>query len=216
MADNSPTEKSASNSARRTWIITAAVALVIAFGATGLIYWYVTSARLYVDTSSIEAPEIDLAPSAPGILENVYVQEGDEVPANTTVARVGDELIQTKVAGLILSVPNTIGAQVAAGTPVVTMIDPTQLRVVGEVDEDKGLSRIQVGDPVTFTVDAFGSQQFSGVVDEIAPTSQQSQIVFNISDQREEQQFDVKVRFDANAYPQLKNGMSARMWIYTQ
>ena len=78
------------------------------------------------------------------------------------------------------------------------------------------LDRLQVGDPVTFTVDAFGSKQFSAVVDEISPTSQQSQVVFNISDQRAEQQFDVKARFDTTANPELKNGMSARMWIYTQ
>jgi multidrug resistance efflux pump len=201
-------------SSRRKWIITGILACAIGAAAGGFIYWKVTSSRVYVDSASIQAPEIVLAPSAAGILEQVYVQEGDEVPANTTVARVGDELIQSKVAGIIVSVPDTEGAQIAPGEAVVTMIDPTQLRVVGEVDEDKGLDRIQVGDTVIFTVDAFGSMQFSGVVDEVAPTSQQSQIVFNISDQREEQQFDVKARFDISAYPQLKNGMSARMWVY--
>jgi len=71
-------------------------------------------------------------------------------------------------------------------------------------------------DPVTFTVDAFGSQQFSGVVDEIAPTSNQSAVVFNISDSRQTQQFDIKVRFDTSEYPDLRNGMSARMTIYLQ
>ena len=203
-------------SARSTWIRTGIIVIVIAAIAAGFIYYEVINKRVYVDTSTIQAPEIDLSPSQPGILEDVYVNEGDEVNANQTVARVGDQLIQSTEAGLIISVPDTVGAQVNAGTPVVTMIDPTQLRIVGEVDEDKGLSRIQVGDPVVFTVDAFGGKQFSGVVDEIAPTSQQSQIVFNISDQREEQQFDVKVRFDTSAYPQLKNGMSAKMWIYVQ
>jgi multidrug resistance efflux pump len=209
-------ETEAKKHGRRTWIMTGIAVLVIAGAAAGYIYWSTTSNQVYVDTASIQAPEIDLSPSAPGILEDVYVNEGDEVPANTTVARVGDELIQSKVAGLILTVPNTVGAQIAAGAPVVTMIDPTQLRVVGKVSEDKGLNNIKVGDTVTFTVDAFGSQNFSGIVDEIAPTSQQSQIVFNISDQREEQQFDVKARFDPSSYPQLKNGMSARMWIATQ
>jgi len=222
MADAPNTQKSAhepapakKNPARRKWIVTGLIVLVIAAAAGGFIYWKITSSRVAVDTASIQAPQIALAPSAAGILEDVYVHEGDEIPANMTVARVGDELIQSKVAGIIVSVPDTVGAQVAPGQAVVTMIDPTQLRVVGEVDEDKGLDRIQVGDTVVFTVDAFGSMQFSGVVDEIAPSSQQSQIVFNISDQREEQQFDVKARFDINAYPQLKNGMSARMWIYT-
>ena len=169
-----------------------------------------------MDQATITAPEIDLSPSQPGILQDVYVNEGDQVPANFTVAQVGNQLIQTQVAGIIISVPDQVGAQVNAGTPVVTMIDPTQLRVVGQVQENEGLNRITVGEPVTFTVDAFGSQKFSGVVDEVSPTSQQSQVVFNISDQREEQDFDVKARFDTTEYPQLKNGMSARMWIYTQ
>jgi multidrug resistance efflux pump len=203
-------------STRAVWIRTGIIVVAIAAIATGLVYWQVISKRVSIDTSSIQAPQIELAPSQAGILEDVYVNEGDQVNANQTVARVGDQLIQSKVAGLIISVPNTVGAQVNAGTPVVTMIDPTQLRVDGLISEDKGLSSIKVGDPVTFTVDAFGGKQFSGVVDEIAPTSQQTQIVFNISDQRAEQQFDVKVRFDTSAYPELKNGMSAKMWVYVQ
>ena len=177
-----------SNTARALWIRTGVVVIVIAAAATGLIYWRVTSSRVYVDSASIEAPLIDLAPSAPGTLEDVYVKVGDEVNQNAVVARVGNELVTTQEAGIIVSVPANIGAQVSPQQPVATMIDPTQLRVVGEVDEDKGLDRIQVGDKVVFTVDAFGSKQYSAIVDEISPTSQQSQIVFNISDQREEQQ----------------------------
>jgi multidrug resistance efflux pump len=200
---------------RRTWIITGIIVAIIAAAVGGGIYFWVSSQRLYVDQATIQAPEIDLSPSSPGVLQDVYVNEGDEVPANFTVAQVGDELIQTQVAGIIISVPDQVGAQVNAGTPIVTMIDPTQLRVVGQVQENEGLNRIQVGDSVTFTVDAFGGQTFSGIVDEVSPTSQQSQVVFNISDQREEQDFDVKARFDTTEYPQLKNGMSARMWIYT-
>jgi len=217
MADTSSSEtKNVPNPARRTWIITGVIALLIASLAGGFIYWLVTSQRVFVDAASIEAPQIDLAPSSAGTLQAVYVHEGDQVPANTTVARVGDELIQTKVAGIIVAIPDTIGAQVNPGTAVVTMIDPTQLRVVGKVAEDKGLNRIKVGDNVVFTVDTFGGKQYSAVVDEISPTSEQSQIVFNISDQRQEQQFDVKARFDTTQYPELKNGMSARMWIYGQ
>ena len=201
---------------RKTWIFTGLAALAIGAAAAGFIYLYTNSQYVYVDTSSIQAPEIDLSPSSPGILEAVYVNEGDTIDANQTVARVGNELIKSKVAGIITSVPQLIGAQMNPGQTVVAMIDPTQLRVVGEVDENKGLDRIKVGDAVTFTVDAFGSEQFSGVVDSIAPSANQAGVVFNISNQRQVQQFDVKARFDTTADPQLRNGMSARMWIYTQ
>lgn len=201
---------------RKAWIVTGAVSIVIAAIAGGIIYWLMNAGSVYIDTASIKADIIDLAPSSAGTLESVYVNEGDEVPANFTVARVGDELIQTKVAGIITSVPDTVGAQVGAGETVVAMIDPTQLRVVGQLDENKGLSSVQVGDPVTFTVDAFGSKQYSGVVDEVAPTANSAGVVFNISNQRATQQFDVKARFDTSAHPELKNGMSARMWVTTQ
>jgi multidrug resistance efflux pump len=96
------------------------------------------------------------------------------------------------------------------------MIDPTQLRVVGTIDEDKGLSEIHVGQLGTFTADAFGSKQYQGVVDEVDPSANQQDVVFNISDSREEQQFDVKVRFDTGQYPELKNGMSAKLTIFTK
>jgi len=54
------------------------------------------------------------------------------------------------------------------------------------------------------------------VVDEVDPSSNQSDVVFNISDQREEQQFDVKIRFNTQEYPELKNGMSAKLTIFTK
>lgn len=89
-------------------------------------------------------------------------------------------------------------------------------RDIGEIDENKGLSRINVGDPVYFTVDAFGGKKFVGVVDEVSPTSNQSGVVFNISDQRAVQQFNIKARFDTTEYPELRNGMSARMYVYVK
>jgi len=189
-------------------------ALVVASAAAGLLYWHMASHQVEIDNSIISAPQIDLASQTAGPLEEVFVNEGDTVPANAVVARVGNELIKTKTAGLIISVKKDIGELFNPGTPVVSMIDPDELRVVGQIDENKGLSDIAIGQPATFTVDAFGGTRFTGVVDEITPTSDASAVVFNISDQREVRQFDVKVRFNVQAHPQFKNGMSAKIIIY--
>lgn len=206
----------ANSHSRRHWILagTAITAIVALCGI--LIYFMTVSTRVAVDAALIQAPTIDLAASQPGTLQEIYVHTGDQVQANTVVARVGNELIKTKVAGVVVSIAEKIGTQVSPSQPVVVMIDPSQLRVVGKVDENKGLDRLAVGDSVVFTVDAFGGKKFSAVVDEIAPTSEQSGIVFNISDKREVKQFEVKARFDVASAPELKNGMSARMWIYTR
>lgn len=188
--------------------------VLFALAAGGGIYWYITSQRVYVDTAYVQAPLINLSPVHGGTLQDVMVNVGDTVPASTVVAQVGNELIKTNVAGLIVNASNQLGQLIAPGQTVATMIDPNQLRVVGRVDENKGLSQISVGEPAVFTVDAFGSKEYQGIVDEISPTSRQSDVVFNISDQRQAQQFDVKIRFDVARYPELKNGMSAKIWIY--
>ncbi len=201
---------------RNKWVQSAGIIVAALIIAGGFIYWQMASSRVQIDTSLISAPAIDLAPTAPGTLNAIYVNIGDQVPANTAVAKVGDELIKTKVAGLIVSENNDIGKLFNPGQAVVTMIDPTQLRVVGTIDENKGLDRIRVGQQASFTVDAFGSKTYSGIVDEVSPTSHQTDVVFNISDQRPTQQFDVKVRFNPEIYTELKNGMSAKLTIYTK
>lgn len=201
---------------RRRLVIFGGIGIIILAAALTSAYFILSAREVYIDTASIQAPIINLSPTAAGRLDAVYVNVGDTVAANAPVALVGTDVIRSKIAGLIVQVNDTIGAQVAPGEAVVEMIDPSQLRVVGKIDENKGLSQVSVGDPVTFTVDAFGSKSFSGVVDEVAPTSNQSGIVFNISNQRATQQFAIKARFDTTAYPELKNGMSARMWIYPQ
>ncbi len=187
---------------------------VLALGGGIGAYLLVTNQSVYIENSTIEAPEIDLAPTTAGILENMYVNAGDTVTANEVVARVGNELIQTKIAGIVTLANATIGQQYNAGQTVVAMIDPTALRVVGQIDENKGLDKIAVGQYTVFTVDAYGSEKFTGVVDEISPEAQSHDVVFQISDKRQEQIFDVKVRYDTTEYPELKNGMSAKMWVY--
>lgn len=216
MTTASPSVPTSGTESRRALFIMGGAAVTILLVAIITAYVISGNREVAITSSAISAPLIALSPTGAGRLDEVYVNPGDTVSANTAVALVGTEVVRTKLAGLVVSVNDTVGAQVTPGSAVVTMIDPSQLRVVGKIDENKGLAQIQVGDPVRFTVDAFGSRTFQGVVDEIAPTSNQSGIVFNISSQREVQQFDVKVRFDTTAYPLLKNGMSARMWVYPQ
>ena len=198
-------------------LMVAAGAVIVVGALIGVLAIFgVSSQRVEIDNSLVSAPEIALAPTTSGILKEVYVSAGDTIPANTVVAEVGTELVKSTSAGLVISTGNQIGSVVGPQAPVVTMIDPSQLRIVGQIDEDKGLSRIAVGDKVIFTVDAFGSKQFTGVVSEVSPTADNADVVFSISDKRAVQKFDVKVSYDVTQYPDIKNGMSARIWVYTK
>ena len=188
------------------------IVLLIGLGA----YWFVSSQYVYIDQSMVESPIISLSSQNSDILQEVFVKVGDLVSVDQPIARVGDQIVKAKVAGLIVSVNQNIGQfeNAQAGQAVVaTMIDPTQLRVVGKLDEDKGLADIKIGDVAKFTVDTFGSKEYYGIVDEIGETSQTS-VTNNIFNQRPTNEFDVYVRFNPAKYPELKSGMSARIWVY--
>jgi multidrug resistance efflux pump len=211
-----PAEQTKKKTDRKIYIIAAAIVILLGGGIFGLAYIKAASHMVSIDNATLSAPIVNLSPSAAGVLNSVYVKPGDILPPNTVVASVGTELIKSTAGGLVVTANNNIGKSVGPSDVVVATIDPSALRVVGVLDENKGLSQIKVGDPITFTVDAFAGMKFNGVVDEIAPTANQTGIVFNISNSRETQQFNVKAHFDTAAYPQLKNGMSARMTVYLQ
>lgn len=194
--------------------VAAFIVVVVGGGIAGLAYIASSNKTVYIEKATIAAPVVDLSPTSPGTLNAVYVSVGDIVQPNTVVATVGTELIKTTGGGLVLSANNNIGKTVNPRDTVVSLIDPAQLRVVGQVQEDKGLVDISPGQRAVFTVDAFGSKQFDGIVDEVAPTSVSSDVVFSVSDKRAEQNFNVKVRFDTASHPELKNGMSAKLWVY--
>jgi len=192
-----------------------AVFVIVLFALVGgFLYWHDMSGKVYIEKAQISAPVIALSPSAPGVIDKFYVQEGDEVSQGQKLAKVGDEIITARTAGVITWIQNTPGQMVSPSQPVVKMIDPREFRVVGRIAEDKGLVDIKPGQKVAFTVDAFPGKQYNGVVDSIGTTARDSDIVFSISDQREEREFDVNAVYDIQAYSELKNGMSAKMWVY--
>lgn len=206
--------KKIKKSTRNKIIAVIFVIVIILAGIGGLIHWKSVSAKIYIENASVSAPVTNLSPTVGGTLQEVYVNVGDSVQMSAPIARVGNELIKAELGGQILSINTNIGASFGPGQIVATMINPNDLRVIGQVQEDKGLKDIKVGQTVVFTVDAFGSKEYPGIVDEISPTSNQGDIVFNISGARQEMNFNVKVRFDEAQYPELKNGMSAKLWIY--
>jgi len=213
LAEVKTEEKEIKKAGKRMLFAAYGALLIVVIAIGGFAYWQYHSTRILIDKAQITAPEIDLGPSAPGVLQEVFVRVGDEVPADTVVARVDNQSIKTKVGGLVISVQKDVGKRFNPGEAVVSLIDPRELRVVGRIQEDEGLKDVRVGQPVSFTVDAFGSRVFYGTVDAVAPTSNESGIVFNISDKRETREFNVSVRYDLTTYPELRNGMSAKIIV---
>jgi len=211
--ENDNPEKPTKSKNRNRLMLLALIAFLVA-GAVALFYVYLSSSQIYVENSTVTAQATDLSSAGGGVLQKMFVAAGDNVAADQPIAQIGNDIIKTKDAGVIITVKNDIGKNFAPNEAVATMIRPQDLRIDAQVEEDKGLSDIKVGQKANFTVDAFGSKEYVGVVDEVGQTSRSGDVVFNISSTRQENQFDVKIRFDVSKYPELKNGMSAKVWIY--
>ena len=189
---------------------------VICIALGGFIFWHTTANTILIENSDLEAPVINLSGSTPGTLNALYVKEGDVISANSPVALVGSDIVTSKESGVVVGVQNNIGEFFTPGETIVSMIHSEDMRVVGAIDENKGLDQVVVGEKATFTVDTFGSKTYVGVVDSISSTSDDTGVLFSISDKRPTKKFDVKVRYNIADYPELKNGMSAKITVYTK
>ncbi len=171
--------------------------------------------RVFIDNSQIQAPIISIAPDQPSQLLETDVYEGEQVKKGDQLAITSTQTLRAQTDGEIIMANTQIGSTVSAADPVIEMIQPSQLRVAGTIDENKGLNEIRVGQVVSFTVDALPGKTFWGYVDEVSPSAKQTQLAFSISSQRPTQQFVVYARFNSPAYPAIKNGMSAKLTVFT-
>ena len=189
------------------------VLLLVGSVLGGVVYYHETSRYVYTDKAELFAPIISLVAKQGGILKKVHVEEGQKVSAHETLARVGSDMITSEVSGVIVKAEKMYGKFMKSGDVILTMMNPEEMVVKARVDEDKGISEIRVGQEVSFTVDAYGSKEFTGVVKAVVPSKRSGDIVFSISDKREVQQFEVMIAYNHAQYPDFQNGMSARVWI---
>ena len=187
--------------------------LVLLVAGLGYYLWQ-SSHRITIDNANLSAPQTTLPAHTGGILRQVYASVGDQVLADRPIARVGSEVITSDRPGTVISIRQDLGAFLPAGTTVATLIDRASLRVDGEIEEDKGLSELHIGQRAEVKFDAFGGRKFPGVVEEISDQPRQGQIAFSISDKRESRKYQVTVRLDGAPDAELKQGMSARITVF--
>lgn len=200
---------------RNFWRISGIVCvLVLLIG--GYVLYQKTTGRVMIDNSLIQAPVITISPSSQGKVLEIDVHEGQTVQNGDTLAVVGSETLRADTDGLIISAADLTGSTVSQQTQLIQMIRPVNLRVTGTIDENKGLNAIKVGQVVSFTIDALPKTRYWGYVDEISPSAKTSAFSFSTSTERATQRFTVYAQFDSAKYPDIKNGMSAKMVVYTR
>lgn len=212
---NNTTENKKEKLFLKSWV-QSITSMIIIFGVLiGFIYFEYSKNTVFIENSYLDAPLSNVNPVTAGVLNAIYVKDGDQVITDQNIALVGSEIIHAKESGIVSSAPHVIGGYYNVGQTITTIVVKDKMRVIGSIEETKGLKKISSGQRVIFTVDAFPGKKYEGVIDEISPISNDNGIAFSISDKRPIKKFNVYVEYDNSQYPELRSGMSAKMTIYT-
>jgi multidrug resistance efflux pump len=150
--------------------------------------------QLYVSTenASLSGQQIQVGAMNAGRVDAVLVSIGSTVRKGDVLAQValpsqvgmgqngqpkmgflgaGDTHVdvQAPVDGVVIAQPGAVGATVAAGQAIVTLVDPTQLWVNANIEETQ-IARVKAGQPVMVHVDALNAD-IPGKVDVITPAT---------------------------------------------
>jgi RND family efflux transporter MFP subunit len=92
--------------------------------------------------------------------------------AQARLALTQDQLSRTRISapfdGAVSERQANAGDVVAPGTPLVTVVDPTSLRLEAAVPAEYA-SKLQAGTPVDFRVAGYGQQGFTGKIERVNP-----------------------------------------------
>jgi multidrug resistance efflux pump len=200
---------------KKPWV-QSILSIIVVFGLlVTFIYWQYSKSTVSIENSYLQAPISEVGDTIPGALNAIYVKDGDIVTSGQIVAIVGSETLYAKEDGTVTDSPLVLGGFYAPGKNIFSIIVNKKMRVIGAVDETKGLDKVTVGQHATFTVDTFGGKIYNGTVDEIGQSSNDTGVAFSISDKRPVKKFNVYVNFDTSLYPELKSGMSAKIIVKT-
>jgi multidrug resistance efflux pump len=164
-----------------------------ALGAGAFVLWPAQQAGALTTSGTIEVDEVTLAAQAAGRIDELLVDAGSRVVEGQLVGHVTDpvldvqfkqttvdaaqqQVVQAQMSRMELRAPLSgvvqkrlahRGEVVAAGTPILTVADPTDLKLTVYVLE-ADMGRVAIGQHVSIHADAFPDRNFAGRVQTVA------------------------------------------------
>jgi len=151
----------------------------------GYNYWRDQEYYVSTDNAQVAGTLVQVGTINAGRIDSITVDIGDEVQQDQVIGTVllpstlsltqsgtprlgfvGSENqraeVRSSISGVVVARLANVGDTVAAGQPLVTIVDPHKLWVQAQVEETK-INRVRVGQPVDVNVDSLG-QTLKGTV----------------------------------------------------
>jgi len=192
-APTAPGTQKPKRNLRRIILPILAVALA-AIGIFGFNLWYQNAHYVSTDNAQVGGQPVQVGSMNAGRVSALHaavgaaVKQGDllaqiETPSAIKTLQNGqpeldflgpaDQLVDVRspMNGVVIAVPSAIGATVSQGQALVTLMDPNQLWVTANVDENQ-VARLQVGQEADVHIDAL-NETVPGSVSELTPATAQ-------------------------------------------
>ena len=155
------------------WLV-AVLVLVFLIGSGFATYTIVAGQRtINVGNARLTTDQVSITAMTPGLLERFDVYEGMVVTQGQILGWIQNgETFRSPVDGLVVNTNVSVGQQIVPMTPLATIIDTADIHVQANVYESD-LPYIQLGQPVTITLDGLNGGRLTGYVRHIASISQQ-------------------------------------------
>lgn len=149
------------------------LAAAIAGGVYAGVHFYSQSVNYVItDNARVTTTLISVASNVPGSLERFTVYEGRHVEENEIIGWVENgEAMRAPFNGLVVQTNAVQDQLVAPGEPLALIADLGGLHIQANIEETE-ITKVQLGQPVTVTIDGFGNRQFDGYVSEIGHVTQ--------------------------------------------
>ena len=160
------TPKTANRKISKT--LTIAIAIVVLLTGLGVAGYFIYDSSFYYQTDNAKVDTLiyQLTANASGQLVRMYVSQGEEVKAGQVLAQVENgPYVRSPVDGTVTDVRMEKGNYVTASDVLVVVAKTSDMYITANVEETNIL-KIQNGQPVSVSLDAYG-KSFDGVVDDV-------------------------------------------------
>ena len=160
------TPKTANRKISRPMIIAAVIVILLAGLGIGGYFMYEGSFYYQTDNAKVDTVIYQLTANASGQLIRMYVSQGEQVKAGQVLAQVEKgPYVRSPIDGTVTDVKLQQGDYATASDVILVVAKTSDMYITANVEETNIL-KIQAGQSVSVSLDAYG-RSFDGVVEDV-------------------------------------------------
>lgn len=212
----------------RKTVLTLILTLMVISGAgIGGYYWYQGKNYVITEDARVAGDIYRVMPRISAKITSLAIADGDPVVADQIVGQqdttnlptnlLDNATLRSPISGTVLKTLAKVGEVVSPGQTIAMVVDESKLYISANIEETE-VGRLQLGQPVDITIDAFPGKHLAGHVSEIGEATNSTFSLLPASNTsgnftKVTQRIPIKIALDSQADVDLSTGMNAYVKI---